>query len=57
MIDLQNLRRIITAASSNEAAAAAVVTMPWLQQVERELTTGAAALAELAAIRAERPTA
>jgi hypothetical protein len=52
MIDMRDLRRAIEIAPPGVRAA--VVTKDWLEQVERELVTGNADLAELAAIRAER---
>lgn len=55
MIDLNNLRRAIETAGPGDRAA--VVNRRWLEEVERELITGNAALAELAAIRAERGAA
>lgn len=53
MIDLKQLRQIIERAPSPESKAA-TVTRRWLEEVELELKTGAAALAELASIRSER---
>jgi hypothetical protein len=55
MIDMKNLRRSIEALPVGGCAA--MVTRRWLQEVELELVTGNAALAELAAIRAERGAA
>lgn len=52
MISLTDLRRTIDRAP--KAGAAASVSRRWLEEVERELVTGNAAVAELAAIRAER---
>lgn len=50
MIDLQQIRRTIEAAP--EGGRAAVVKRSWLEEVERELADGRAAIAELAALRA-----